>query len=154
MDGFDVFSVLVVIVICVLNIILFFKVWGMTNNISGIRILLEDSFKNRNDGNNKECVKQQFEDKKIADEERLKIYNELNENLKREFLEWCDEVKGKEKMYDHEKSKYITCEEYVKKHYSNVVKSFEPKYASLGLCVPKFLANLTLKDKDFIRKSV
>lgn len=46
LGNFSLFD-LVIIVICVLNIILFFKIWGMTNNVSLIVELLKQQMKSK-----------------------------------------------------------------------------------------------------------
>ena len=43
MDGFNIFIVLLIVVFALLQIILFFKVWGMTNDIKAIKDKIPDN---------------------------------------------------------------------------------------------------------------
>lgn len=46
MEGILLFTTIVVIVFGVLQIVLFFKLWGMTNNVSRMRMMMEEHLNN------------------------------------------------------------------------------------------------------------
>ena len=52
----DVLLSIVLLVFGILQVILFFKIWGMTNNVCKIRELMENSFQNNTNNSSKEVV--------------------------------------------------------------------------------------------------
>lgn len=144
MNGFIV-VIVVMIVICVLDFILFFKVWRMTNEVHIINCNVEEI-------NEKMTVKEG--ENQVM--ERFKWYNSDPANADKvlrslvidDFAKIIKKVENQalNNIKVNHNGAYISVDEYVKLQYAETKKKYEALYKSLGKEMPKDLEVLSVDD--------
>lgn len=130
--------VLITVTSSVLNIILFFKLWSMTNNVSAIKSYLQPA--------------------KLKNEEILKLYlageqdkvqKALSNALINEYLELCEILSAKidadNKLYDYNSGVSKDVEEYFSYRYDKVLEKYASKYAEFDVEIPAHFKSLQFR---------
>ena len=134
-----IFLSLISIVTSILSIILFFKIWGMTNDVQDIKKTL-----------NKQGLDEQERFKLFLLGEKDIVFKSLIDKVADEYFGICETIKrGKNSegnIYNFEVKKTITSEEYFSIKFNSFLEKISPKFAEYGFEIPEEIKNLKYKE--------
>lgn len=117
MEGMFIFVGIIIIVFGILQIILFFKAWGMTNDVKKI--------KNELVGSDSEDLRKKLLNKAVLKEDKNKIAEILFEELFNRL-----------QFYYYNSFDYSGGEDYFTSKISNLKKEYKDKYLKYGIDFP------------------
>ena len=123
MAGMFTFVGIIIIVFGILQIILFFKLWGMTNDIK--------KMKNEFVGSDSECLKRMQLNKAILKEDKNKITEILFEELFNKLQSYYDSS-----------LEFSGGKEYFASKISDLKKEYKEKYSKYGINFPESFNNI------------
>lgn len=133
MEGMFIFVGIIIIVFGILQIILFFKMWGMTNDVKKMK----DEFV----GSNSKELREMQLTKAILKEDKNKITDIL-----------FDELFNQLKSYYNDSLSYSGGEDYFISKISNLKKKYKEKYFKYGIEFPESINRIEKKeDLDVFR---
>lgn len=120
----EILFIIASVIVCVLNIVLFFKVWGMTNNVKGLKKFICDKTLSHNE------IRISVLDETCTDEEiaRLLSKNFLRESINLYKDEYKDEI-GRD--YVKEYASIVSFYEQMYKLRPNITRTKWLSYKSL-----------------------
>lgn len=142
----------------ILEIILFFKVWGATNNIDQIKSKYVDHDESDSINNLRKLYLQGFENE---------AHNILNISLGNSVSGLFYEVKNRygtkdgeteyetcDSIVGDEKGNKMTRDEYFVQKIQTIIKEYAPKYKSIGKEIPKTFTTVTYKSLYYFGKEI
>lgn len=131
-----IFLSLIIIVFCILQIILFFKIWGMTNNVNAIKKSISEPPKL----NKRNKLIFSFTG------EKDRIFKPLITRLVDDYLELCNTIAratdSDEKIYDYDTRQSYSKDEYYTLKFSAIIDAYSKKLADYGITIPEEVKNL------------
>lgn len=133
-------SILIIIAISILNVMLFFKVWNMANNVKAIKSTLLFSTYSPS--------KIEILKLYLAGEVD-KVYKILSNKVINNYILLCETITEKldaeGNIYDYEVSESKKAEDYFAVHYDNLLKKLTKNFAEYDLEIPDELKNLKFR---------
>lgn len=129
----EVFIAIICIIFGVLQIVLFFKIWGMTNNIKDIKEIYCDGVVSS--GKSIKSVVRNLH----YNGKDTKAVDSLNAYIADALINYAEEIK-----YDNV-SMEVKEQSFAKKR-DNWLNKYTPLYGKLGAEIPVVLQNMTLED--------
>lgn len=127
------------VVSSILSIILFFKIWKMTNDVENIKKALK-----------KQGLDEQERFKLFLLGEKDIVFKSLIDKVADEYFGICETIKrGKNSegnIYNFEVKKTITSEEYFSIKFNSFLEKISPKFAEYGFEIPEEIKNLKYKE--------
>lgn len=144
-----IFLSLIIIVFCILQIILFFKIWGMTNNVNTISEFVYSIA----------CAQEELSDKqKETKMDNTKLFATINADKKNADVilrthivnEFIAIIKSIEKQIEgnikiNYNGEYITPNAYVEMQYKSVKDKYSKFYKAIGKELPQDIASLSVE---------
>lgn len=127
MEGMFTFVGIIIIVFGILQIILFFKMWGMTNDVK--------KMKNELVGSDSENLRKMQLNKAILKEDKSKIAEML-----------FDELFNQLQSYYYDSLDYSGGEDYFTSKISNLKKEYKEKYLKYGIDFPESINKIEKRE--------
>lgn len=126
------------IVSSVLSIILFFKVWQMTNDVKAIK-----------DSTSSAKLTDKTILKLALAGEKEKAQKALINDVVEDYLALCDEILEKtqsgDNMYDYKEARHVAINEYYDSKFSEIIKRHSRRFYEYGFNLPDNLKELKYK---------
>lgn len=134
-----IFVAIFTVISSILSIILFFKIWGMTNDVEDIKKTLK-----------KQGLDEQERFKLFLSGEKDIVFKSLIDKVADKYFDICETItrtqNSEGKMYDFEVQKTITSEEYFSKKFNSFLEKFSTKFTEYGFEIPEEIKNLKYKE--------
>lgn len=132
-----IFSSIITIICSILSIILFFKIWAMTNDVKVIKQSLSEKGLNK-----KDLLKV------IASGDKEKISKALISDCVEEYYKLCDSFnfysRVDKTVYTNEGIVHVNV--YFAQEYAPIIEKYEKEFAKYGLSMPQALKELEYVD--------
>lgn len=135
----EIFIGIIVIFVSILYIVLFFKVWGMTNDVKEIKKAM--------------CVVEIDEItliKKSLCGEKEQVEKILVNRILEKYIDLCYSItvgkKADGTIYAYDLSKCISCDEYYTMRINKILEEHTPEFAKYGLSIPENIKELKYRE--------
>ena len=127
------------VVSSILSIILFFKIWKMTNDVENIKKALK-----------KQGLDEQERFKLFLSGEKDIVFKSLIDEVADKYFDICETItrgqNSEGNIYDFNIQKTITSEQYFSQKFNSLLEKFSPKFAEYGFEIPEEIKNLKYKE--------